>query len=334
MNFVMLAAAWLACAAPMLAGGAPAQTVQERPLPDTLSPEARAAMAAIAAQNTPDRPPSLIDMRSITDGVQASFGAKLERRYAVRIEMTAIAGVAVRIVYPKGVTALGKGPVLLNLHGGGFALDSGSLTETIPVAALSGLPVVAVLYRLSPENPYPAALDDAFAVYQTLEKDRPASRIAVFGTSAGATLSGQLIARLASLGRPMPAALGYFSGKADAGQTGDSESSIPAPAFDWLGVYAGKTPVTDPIFSPLCGDVSHFPPTLLLTSTRDVLLSPTSIFARALSERGVDARLVVFDGLPHAFWAYMDIPESDQANALIARFLKARLDAAGRRSGI
>jgi acetyl esterase/lipase len=333
-TFKALIAAWLACAVPMLAGASPVQTVQDRPLPDTLSPEARVAMAAIAAQKTPDQPPSLTEMRKLTDAVQASFGAKLEKRYGVRMEMTVIAGVPVRIVYPKGMTALGKGPVLLNLHGGGFALDSGSLTETIPVAARSGLPVVAVLYRLSPENPYPAALDDAFAVYQALEKNRPSSRIAVFGTSAGATLSGQLIARLASQGRPMPAALGYFSGKADASQTGDTESSIPAPAFDWLGVYAGKTPITDPIFSPLRGDVSHFPPTLLLTSTRDILLSPTSIFARALSERGVDVQLVVFDGLPHAFWSYMDIPESDQANALIARFLKAKLMPSHRRSVI
>lgn len=325
MNWAGLAAAWIACAVPLSVGAQPAQSIPDRPLPETLSPEARAAMAAIAAQKSSDGPPSLAEMRRLTDAVQATFGAKLEKRYGVRIETTAVAGVPVRIVYPGGMTALGKGPVLLNLHGGGFALDSGSLTETIPVAALTGIPVVAVLYRLLPEHIYPAALDDAFAVYQALEKDRPPSRIAVFGTSAGATLSGQLIARLASLGRPMPAALGYFSGKADASRTGDSETSMPAPAFDWIGAYAGKTPRTDPILSPLLGDLSHFPPTLLLSSTRDILLSPTAIFARALGDQGVDARLVVFDGLPHAFWAYMDIPESDQANALIARFLKSKL---------
>jgi acetyl esterase/lipase len=59
-------------------------------------------------------------------------------------------------------------------------------------------------------------------------------------------------------------------------------------------------------------------------------MSPTSIFARALHEKGVDARLVMFDGLPHAFWAYMAIPESDQANEVVARFLKEKLDAAGK----
>jgi acetyl esterase/lipase len=85
------------------------------------------------------------------------------------------------------------------------------------------------------------------------------------------------------------------------------------------------------VLSPLKGDVSGFPPTLLVTSTRDILLSPTSIFARKLLERGVDARLVVFDGLPHAFWAYMTIPETDEANALMARFLKERLAPPGGR---
>jgi acetyl esterase/lipase len=228
------------------------------------------------------------------------------------------------------VTELGKGAVLLNLHGGGFQLDSGSLTETIPIAALSGEPVVSVLYRLAPENPYPAALDDALAVYGALERDRPADRIAVYGTSAGAILGGELIAALSARKKPMPAALGFFSGTADLAVAGDSESWMPLPAKvrsvgEGLRDYAGGTSPTDPILSPLHGDVSNFPPTLLVSSTRDFLLSATAIFGRTLLERGVDARLVVFDGLPHAFWAYMDIPESQEANALMAAFLKRQL---------
>lgn len=326
--------------AALLAGAVPAmalaQTVpptlglQNWPLPDTLSPEGKAAAAAAASQAMPDPLPPIADIRQFIDAMQGAMGAQLQKRYEVRVEASTIAGVPVRIVYPKGVSALGKGPVLLNLHGGGFALDSGSLTETIPIAARTGLPVVAVLYRLAPENPYPAALDDALAVYQALEKGRKANRIAVFGTSAGAGLSGQLVAKLASTGRPMPAALGFLSGSADLAVRGDSESWMPGPGFDWIAAYAGTTPLTDPVLSPIRGDVSRFPPTLLMTSTRDFLLSPTSIFARALTEKGVDARLVVFDGLPHAFWAYMAAPESDQANELVARFLREKLDAAGK----
>lgn len=321
----------LAGAAPAVAQEAPSERdMQSWPLPETLSPEGRAAVAALAAQKMSDPVPPIAEVRKLIDMMQAGMGAPLEKRYEVRIENRAIAGVPVRIVYPKGVTELGTGPVLLNLHGGGFAVDSGSLTETIPIAARSGIPVVAVLYRLSPENPYPAALDDALAVYRALEKERTAKRIAVFGTSAGAALSGQLVAKLASLGRPMPAALGYFSGNADLSKRGDSESWMPGPPFDWVADYVGKKPVTDPVLSPIHGDVSGFPPTLLLSSTRDFLLSPTAIFARRLTGKGVDARLVVFDGLPHAFWGYMDIPETDEANELIARFLKDKLAAAGK----
>ncbi|MDO9367578.1 MAG: alpha/beta hydrolase [Sphingopyxis sp.] len=330
-------AAFLAAAtgAPTMAqpGAEPVRNILTWPMPETVSPEGRAMAAAMAAAPMPNPMPPVEVQRQMIGGMQDAMGAQLAARHGVRVEASTIAGVPVRIVYPKGVAALGKGPMLLNLHGGGFQLDSGSLTETIPIAALTGLPVVAVLYRLAPEHPYPAALDDALAVYQALEKDRKAAQIAVYGTSAGAVLSGELLAKLTSLKKPMPAALGFFSGSADMSKSGDSESWAPLPGGEKtlagsISGYIGKTDPADPILSPIHGDLSGFPPTLLVSSTRDSLLSGTSIFGRALIEQGVDARLVVFDGLPHAFWAYMDIPESAQANALMAKFLKDRLDGA------
>jgi len=114
--------------------------------------------------------------------------------------------------------------------------------------------------------------------------------------------------------------------------SGDSELWMPMPTGDKtltaaLSGYVGKTSTSDPILSPLQGDVSGFPPTLLVSSTRDALLSGTSMFGRSLLEHDVDARMVVFDGLPHAFWTYMDIPETQQANALMAKFLKRRVTA-------
>lgn len=324
----MLLAVSLCLGAPAFAQPtAPSRDMLRRPLPDTLSPEAKAASAALAGMTLPDPWPPIAAQRQFADAIQAGLGGQLEKRHGVRIEASWIAGVPVRIIYPRGVTTLGKGPVLLNLHGGGFTLDSGSLTETIPIAAITGLPVVAVLYRLAPEHPYPAALDDAQAVFQALAKDRPARRIAVFGTSAGAGLGAQLIARLKAQGRPLPAALGFLSGSADLTRAGDSEAWTPLPdnkptlAASIAG-YVGTTPLGDPILSPLKGDVSGFPPTLLLTSTRDFLLSGTANFARTLLEHGVSAQLVTFDGLPHAFWSYMDVPESNQANAIVGRFLK------------
>lgn len=310
----------------------PQQNILKWPLPDTLSPEGRVVATAMANAPVPNPMPTVAVQRQILDSMQSAMSVPLAKRYAVHVESTVIAGVPVRVAYPAGVTALGSGAVLLNLHGGGFQLDSGSLTESIPIAGLTGIPVVSVLYRMAPEYPFPAALDDALAVYQALEKERPARRIAVFGTSAGAVLSGELIAKLTKMRRPMPAALGFFSGSADISKHGDSESWAPLPTGETtlagsISSYVGTTDPADPILSPLHGDISRFPPTLLVSSTRDVLLSDTAIFGRALIEKGVDARLVVFDGLPHAFWAYMDIPESTQAETLMANFLKKRVDA-------
>jgi epsilon-lactone hydrolase len=302
------------------------------PMPDTVSEQGRAVASAMAAQPMPNPMPPVAVQRQMIDGMQQAMGATLLKRYPVTVTAATIAGVPVRIVLPKGVAALGKAPVLLNLHGGGFQVDSGSLTETIPIASLTGLAVVSVLYRMAPEHPFPAAVDDALAVYQALAKDRSPRQIAVYGTSAGAVLGAELMAKLTSLHAPMPAALGFFSGSGDFAQGGDSATWMPLPTggksiAEAMAGYVGATKVDDPILSPLHGDLSRFPPTLLVSSTRDALLSGTSIFGRALLEQGVDARMVVFDGLPHAFWAYMDIPETDQANRLMATWLKARLSA-------
>ncbi|MEJ6011163.1 alpha/beta hydrolase [Novosphingobium aquae] len=310
------------------AAPAPERNILTWPMPETVSPEGRTAAIASANTPMPNPMPPLPLVRQMIGGMQVAMGKQLEARYGVRTEESVIAGVPVRIIYPKGVTAIGKGPVLLNLHGGGGKVDSGSLTETIPIAALTGIPVVSALYRLAPENPYPAGLDDALAVYQALEKDHGASRIGVFGTSAGAVLSAQLVARLTVLRRPMPAALGFFGGMADASKKGDSISWMPMPGGEYGADPVYKIKLTDPVLSPIHGDLSHFPPTLLITSTRDLALSGTSIFGRALYEQGVASNLVVFDALPHAFWTYLiDIPETDQANKLIADFLKRRLAA-------
>lgn len=301
------------------------------PVPETLSPEGAAAMAAMGDGKLPDPLPPIADLRRMTDDLQTAAGSQLVQRYGVHVESAYIAGVPVRVIYPKERTALGKGPVLLNLHGGGFSLDSGSLTETIPIAALTRVPVVSVLYRLAPEHPFPAAVDDAFAVYKVLERRHGARHVAVFGTSAGAVLSAQLIVRLKQLHFPLPAAVGFLSGSADVSRRGDSEGWMPNPDRGYREGYIGKTALTDPAFSPQRGDLSNFPPTLLMTSTRDFLLSPTINFARALDVAGVETKLEVFDGLPHAFWSYMAIPETDQANTAVARFMSQKLGLGGRR---
>ena len=113
-----------------------------------------------------------------------------------------------------------KDKVLLNLHGGGFNSDSGSYTESIPIASYTGIKVVAVLYRLAPEYPFPAAVDDSIAVYKELLKTYKPEHIVIYGTSAGAILTGEVAVKIKHLGLPMPAALGIFSGMGDFARAG------------------------------------------------------------------------------------------------------------------
>ncbi len=302
-------------------------TVTLPPLPDSLSAEARAQIAAVTATPPPtDMTPAT--MREQMLAIQHYVSGLQQATHAVDISDDVIEGVPVRVFEPKGGAT--RQGVLLNAHGGGFMVDSGSLTENVPLCALTGMKVVAVLYRLAPEHAYPAAVDDMVAVYRALLRSAKPNRIAIYGTSAGAILSAQTIVRLKREGLPLPAAVGFFSGSGDLARNGDSEQFLPMPGgatlLELISGYIGQTPRTDPGLSPLYGDLSGFPPTLLVTSTRDQLLSHTAIFHRALLKAHVPAQLVVFEGLPHAFWAYLVAPECTEAFELMASFLGAQVE--------
>jgi acetyl esterase/lipase len=225
--------------------------------------------------------------------------------------------------------------VLLDLHGGGFDSDSGSYTESIPIAGYAKIKVVAVLYRLAPEHPFPAAVDDSVAVYQELLKTYKPEHIAIYGTSAGAILTAEVAARLKQLGLPLPAALGIFSGMGDFARDGDSIALYalrgfagpldPPSAGPHDSHYVTTTDPRDPVLSPIYSDLRGLPPTLFVTSGRDLLLSGTVNLHRAYLNAGVDARLVVYDALPHAFWYDTKLPESIEANKLMADFFVKQL---------
>src|SRR6185312_14417040 len=137
-----------------------------------------------------------------------------------------IAGIPVRIVTPMDMPKQNRTKVLINVHGGGFVGDGGSWTESIPVGYLTQTKVVAVLYRLMPEYPFPAAVDDTVAVYKELLKTYKPENIGLYGTSAGATLTVEVCVKLRQLRLPLPGALGIFSGLGDfsTGMQGDTMS--------------------------------------------------------------------------------------------------------------
>jgi acetyl esterase/lipase len=153
----------------------------------------------------------------------------------------------------------------------------------------------------------------------------------IYGTSAGAILTGEVAVKLKQLGLPMPAALGIFSGMGDFARMGDSMAlyalrglsghlDVPDVKQPHDSEYAAKTDLKDPILSPVYGDMHGLPPTLFVTSGRDLLLSGTVNLHRAYLLAGVDARLVVYDALPHAFWYDPKLPEAIEANHIMAEF--------------
>jgi epsilon-lactone hydrolase len=303
------------------------------PVPQTVSPEAQKRLSRQVSDAA--APQTLAERRSGTDAWQTRAGEASKAVYPVNISDSAYAGVPVRVVTPLTIPPANSNRILICVHGGGFNSDSGSLTESIPIANLTQSKVVSVLYRLAPEHPFPAAVDDTVAVYKELLKTYKPKNIALYGTSAGAILTGETTVRLKKLGLPLPGALGIFSGMGDFSQNGDSIAMYalnglsghldPPTAGVHDAEYAGSTDPKDPVLSPLFADVQGFPPTLFITSGRDLLLSGTTILHRKFLEAGVDANLVVFEALPHAFWNDVSLPESREAFQIMAGFFNSRL---------
>lgn len=304
------------------------------PVPQDLSPEAQKSISRQVPDEVP--PQSLADRRASQDANDARRRVEWTRLCPNTIVESKIAGIPVHIVTPEGMPAGNKDKVLINLHGGSFNADSGSYAESIPVAGYSKMKVVAVLYRLAPENPFPAAVDDGIAVYKDMLKTYKPAHIAIYGTSAGASLTGEIAVRIKQLGLPMPGALGLFSTLDNFAFMGDSWSIFtlaglaghltPPDSSTHDAYYVGSTNVKDPVLSPIYADLHGLPPALFISSERDALLSSTSNLHRAYLRAGVDARLVVFDGLPHAFWYNPNLPESIEASHIMADFFVKELN--------
>jgi epsilon-lactone hydrolase len=305
------------------------------PVPQTISPEAQKSLArqathAASREAPPEKPKPVQTKQMSSDATRAVYPAN--------IEFSTIAGVPVSVVTPLVIPANKANRVLINLHGGGFTSDSGSLTESLPIANLTQTKVVSVLYRLAPEHTFPAPVEDVVAVYKELMKTYEPRNIGIYGSSAGAVLTPEVAIKIKQLGLALPGALGIFSGAGDFTQTGDSQqvygvqglsghSDTRPKGVQWLAVYVGSADPKDPVLSPFFADLHGMPPTLFMTSTRDMLLSDTTILHRAFLRAGVDASLVVFEGLNHCFWYDPNLPESKEADAIMAKFFDTHLGA-------
>jgi epsilon-lactone hydrolase len=304
------------------------------PVPQTISPAAQKWLESLTHKNS--GPETLQQRRTRTDAWRAQDSAEARKNYPVNIQESTIAGVRTDIITPLITPRENRDRVLINLHGGGFNSDSGSLIEGDPIANLAKVKVVSVYYRLAPENPFPAAVDDVIAVYKDLLKNYQPRNIGIYGTSAGGILTAEVAVRLNQLGIPEPGALGLFSIVADFSEPGDSRQFFTLDGLPGMmqpvdpnhlpdDQYVAKTDRKNPALSPLFADLRNMPPTLLVSGTRDMLLSQTSLFHRALLRAGNDAQLVVFEALPHAFWYHFELPETREALELMAKFFDEKL---------
>jgi acetyl esterase/lipase len=307
------------------------------PVPATVSEQARAYLAASPWGDTPmpEGPTAMWESRAAVDAVMLQLNEVTRAAFPVEIEEIAIRGVRCHLVKPTEPVSFGdRRPVLINMHGGGFVMGSGALVEAIPIAHLSGIPVISVDYRLAPEHPFPAATDDIVAVYREVLKHHAPGDIGIYGTSAGGFLTGQMAMRLKLEGLPLPACLGIFTAGGDLSDLGDSARIFTLSGF-WgapilptdhelseIRAYVGGADIKSPQVSPARGDLSGFPPTLLVTGTRDAVLSSTASMHRALLRAGVDADLVVFEAMPHAHWYNIGLPEAREAIDIMVRHFR------------
>jgi monoterpene epsilon-lactone hydrolase len=295
------------------------------PVPKTISPEAQ---ALIATGKSWCPGPRSAEFKELIERAEKLYPVKIE-------EDKMVGGVKTKFVTPaSGIPADRKNRVLINLHGGGFTVDSGSYVESIPIANLTKTLVVSVDYRMAPQNHFPAAVDDVVAVYKELLKTYKAGNIAIYGTSAGAALTLQAAVRIRHDGLPQPGALGVFSGNGDANNPTDSSAEFSTSglvgakipeAGNQRTTYLGDHDPKDPLASPILADLKGFPPTLCMTGTRDTALVGTTNFNRALRRAGVHTELVVFDAMPHAFWYTTGVPESTEALEIQAKFFDREL---------
>jgi len=257
----------------------------------------------------------------------------MKEKLGVNVTPTKMGGVDVFVVTPKKPNPKNKHRVLMHIHGGGYVFGPGesALPEAMLLASFGGYEVVSVDYRMPPDHPYPAAMDDAMAVWKELLKKNKAKNMAVFGTSTGGAMTLALVLRAKDEKVALPAAIAPGTPWSDIAKIGDTYETnewvdnVLVTWDGWLGraalLYAAGKDLKDPQLSPIYGDFANFPPTILTSGTRDLFLSNTVRTHRKLRRAGVVADLNVYEGQSHAQYGFNpDAPETKEAFTDIANF--------------
>ncbi len=325
---------------PLAPREAPAKSI---PVPSDVSPAMQAIIAQPLRANW-DKPPTTPDgwkqlADSIATTVAPTIPAMAERLH-VKVEPGTIDGVRVYTITPENISARNRDRLAVHVHGGCYVLNprEAALPEAMMLAGFAHMKVISVDYRMPPEAYFPAALDDGMTVYKSVIKQTDSKKVAVFGSSAGGALTLEMMLRAKAEHLPMPGAIAPGTPMSDATKVGDTfvtnalvDNVLVSPdgfCDAATRFYANGHDLADPLLSPVHGDLTGFPPAILTSGTRDLLLSNTVRVNQKLREAGIETRLQIFEGQSHAqFYRDDRIPEVKEAFAEITAFFDQHLDA-------
>ena len=311
------------------------------PVPGTVSPQMQRLIAQplTPTWNVIPKTPEEWKAQVNAGAAAAMLGLPaLREALRVKVEPMTLDGVKVHMVTPADIPPENRNRLLVHVHGGCFVSFPGEsgTGEAIFMAGFGRFKVISVDYRMPPDHPYPAALDDAMTVYKAATKMAAPKNLAIFGSSAGGNLTLAMALRAKQDNLPLPGAIAPGTPMSDLTLAGDSfrtnamvDNVLVAPGASCdqrAALYTNGRDLKDPMLSPIYGDVRGFPPTILTTGTRDLLLSNTVLMHRKLRNAGVEAVLQVFEGQSHAHY-YRDVnaPETKEAFDEIARFFDKHL---------
>ncbi len=263
----------------------------------------------------------------------------MAEQLGVSVDPFVVEGVSIFRVMPTDVDPRHEDHRFLYIHGGAYVLGGGEagLPEAVMIASRAKIQVLAIDYRMPPKHPFPAAVDDVVTLYRHVLGNRPAKSIAMGGTSAGGGLTLAAVQRLVDLGVEVPGALYAGTPWADLTKTSDTlftNETVDRVLVRYEGLldgaaelYADGRDLRDPLISPVYGSFEGFPPTYLVTGTRDMLLSDTVRVHRKLRGADAVADLNVYEGLSHAgYMIVANSPESQQVYSELNAFLLRHLE--------
>jgi monoterpene epsilon-lactone hydrolase len=292
-----------------------------------MSTQQLAEILKISAENPPPHNATPATMRAWAEGVTSHTPLAT----GVKISRSSFGPYQGDLILPDGGDA---SRLIIYYHGGGFFLFSSHTyrVTTTNLARASGSAVFVPDYRLAPENPAPAAHDDAFEVYEwALRQGYSADRIALSGDSAGGNLALATLVRARDAGLPLPQALALFSPWLDFAEEGASYRAIsddpilPAPVLDgFKQAYLGDGDRKSARVTPLYADFTGLPPTLVHVGSWERLRDDSLTLIERMRKAGVDTHLEIFHGMCHGWQLFAPmLEEGMQSIEESAHFIKS-----------